>query len=125
MVPDDRPGLGPVAGIRAALDAAGGPIFVLAGDLPSVECPSVRAIADAAAAAPCADAVLALTDRLEPCIGVYRPSIRSRLDGDSLALHRLLADATLLRVPIDPAHARNLNTLADLDAILSVPPHPS
>jgi len=126
MILDPAPGSGPAGGIVASLEAAGGPIFALAGDLPLIDRDTVRRIVDAASTATDADAALGTTDRLEPCIGLYRPSaiasLRAALGGPLdhagevrvPSLHRLLEQARVIRVPIESARARNLNAPDDL-----------
>jgi molybdopterin-guanine dinucleotide biosynthesis protein A len=117
-VADAAPGLGPIGGVLGALESLRTDIFVLPGDAPDVTPGVVEAILRAAAGAPDALAVLARTDRLEPCIGVYRPgsagALARSIASGRLALHEALSAHEVVRVPIDPALARNVNRPADL-----------
>lgn len=122
VVPDPTPGAGPAAGIVASLDAARGPVAVLAGDLPCIARASVRALLDAAAGAPDADAIVARTDRLEPCIAIYRTRALSRWAAGetgrrSPSLRSLLDSLRVAEVPIAAGAAVNLNRPEDLDAL--------
>lgn len=71
---DSHPGVGPAGGILSALTALSNmnAVFVLPGDLPAVSADVIRTILQAAIARPDATAILAYTDRIEPCVGVYR-----------------------------------------------------
>jgi molybdopterin-guanine dinucleotide biosynthesis protein A len=84
-LPDAWDGAGPAGGLLTVLDTFDAPVFLLSGDLPWITRASIVAVIEAAAAAPGADAVLAASVgsdghcQPEPCIGIYRPSLRSRL----------------------------------------------
>lgn len=132
-------GAGPIAGIVAALRAASGPVVVLSGDLPMITAEAVAALLAAAERHPDADAVVATESdaagergpqaeirapfgpsiRLEPCVGVYRPSALRvfgsvPLDGKTPPLHRLLGELTTVAVPIDAILLRNVNRRDEL-----------
>jgi molybdopterin-guanine dinucleotide biosynthesis protein A len=132
---DQTPGAGPIAGIVAGLLAAARSVFVLPGDLSTMTAEAVGEICRAAATSPHADAVVAATPddgcKLEPCVGIYRPSILPLLQSalsayasDSAnavaqnvktpALHRLLAGASVVTVALDRALLRNVNQPAEL-----------
>ncbi len=112
-VADRYPGTGPLGGIAAAIEEFGADVFVLAGDMPVVTADVVRAILVAGAADPDAWAVLARSDRPEPCIGLYRRACLAALKAQ-LAGHRSLRgvvpDARMRLVPIDAGAAINANT---------------
>ena len=118
VIPDQHPGIGPIGGIASALAAWGGPVFVLAGDMPNMLPTHIRQILQAAHADPAPSAVLASTDRIHPCAGLYRASAIGALHAAiERADHRLrsaIPPDAILRVPIDPAAASNINTPADL-----------
>lgn len=121
-LPDDLPGAGPIAGIVAALMAADRPVVVLSGDLPAITAEDLRMLLAAAERNPAADAALAVADEhapVEPCIGLYRPSVlphlRSALGtGKTPSLRGVLEKATVFRVPLDPRATRNANTIQEL-----------
>jgi molybdenum cofactor guanylyltransferase len=120
IIPDRYPGFGPAGGILSALEAGGGisDVFVLAGDLPQIVANDLRAIIAESLAHPTAARVLASTDSPQPCIGIYRQSLRERLaqrlrDGRR-SLHDLVPPACQRLIPIEFAHAININTLEDL-----------
>lgn len=121
VIPDQHPGIGPIGGIASALAAWGGPVFVLAGDMPNIAPAHILRILEAARARPAAAAVLASTDRLHPCLGLYRPSALNALRAAiARADHRLAAaisPGAVFPVPLDPDAAANINSPADF------PPH--
>jgi molybdopterin-guanine dinucleotide biosynthesis protein A len=71
VLPDAYPGVGPIGGIVASLLAWGGPVFVLAGDMPGVSAIEVRKMVVVAETAGGWIAVLAVSDRVHPCAGIY------------------------------------------------------
>lgn len=97
-LPDAWEGAGPAGGLLTVLDTFDAPVFLLSGDLPWITGASVLAVIAVAEASPHADAVLAArvdTDghrQPEPCIGIYRPSLRSRLRARLEAGNRRLWD---------------------------------
>jgi molybdenum cofactor guanylyltransferase len=74
VIEDRYPGMGPAGGIVSALLQTGGPVFVLAGDLPGITVAAVRAVCEVSRSplAARALAVLAYSTALEPCVGLYR-----------------------------------------------------
>lgn len=116
-LPDPYPGVGPIGGIVAALEWACRPVLVLSGDLPNITPEAVRAIAEAAARAPACWASVGQTDRLQPCIALYRPealpSLRSAML-DQTPLRSAIPDAHRLVVPIEHKCAHNVNRPSDL-----------
>jgi len=132
-VPDLRAGLGPLAGIEAALAASDADaLLIVAGDMPALS-PSL--LAHLSTVAPEADAVAPrIGGRAEPLCARYSrralPPVRARLDRGELAVHALLDE--LRAVFVDEATVRALdpslvglasvNTpdeLARLEALLS------
>ena len=113
---DAYPNTGPAGGILSALEQSEGDVFVLAGDLPRITVDAIQAIIDAAHAPMTTEAWVVLADAngVEPCIGLYRQAIRSRLAermrGGRRSLHDLAPRDRLRLVPIDVAAALNVNT---------------
>lgn len=121
---DRADGLGPLGGILAALEAFPKGIFVLAGDLPEIEPDVVEALCRRMHVGRPA-AVLARTDRVEPCIGIYLPASRPWLASAATAasggramppLHAMIPARRRVEVAIDPSRARNINRPSDLHA---------
>jgi molybdopterin-guanine dinucleotide biosynthesis protein A len=110
---------GPAAGVAAAL-RAGNDVFVLAGDLPSITTSIVERVLDVAARHPDALAALARSDRVEPCVGLYRraalPFLDACLADPRGALMRAIPEARLALVDVDPGRLRNVNRPEDLAA---------
>ncbi|MFN7019778.1 MAG: NTP transferase domain-containing protein [Phycisphaerales bacterium] len=71
VIPDEHPGVGPIGGIASALTFWGGPVFVLAGDMPGFETVDGWNILSVALEHPDCLAVLGATDRVHPCAGYY------------------------------------------------------
>jgi molybdopterin-guanine dinucleotide biosynthesis protein A len=124
---DLREGLGPLAGLEAALAEAVrlglDGVLVLACDLPLVEARTLRALADALAPGTLAVAPARAEDaegggsRVEPLCAAYRvaclPAVRSSLDEGRLAVHGLFAAVGGVRVPMAPEAFLNLNRPTD------------
>jgi len=117
VVDDPYPGKGPIGGVLAALEHAGGAVFVLPGDMPAIDAASVRAILEEAGRHPEAVAVIGRTDRPEPCIGVYRRSalalLAAAIREDRLSIGRAIGER--VEVPIELGAARNVNRVEDLE----------
>jgi molybdopterin-guanine dinucleotide biosynthesis protein A len=97
VVPDQRPGLGPLSGLEAALSALAAPgAFVVACDMPFVAPPLVRHLARVAEQSPDLDVVALRTAQgTEYLHAVYRatclPLIREQLDAGQRSAGALLA----------------------------------
>ena len=128
-VPDRRPGLGPLAGIEAALDraardgAAG--VVVLACDLPGVEAADVRRLLDELGDT---DAVAPERNGppgFEPLCAVYRtccgPAATRLLDEGAQGAHGLLTAVEGRIVRGMRGTTANINTRDDLDAMRRPP----
>ena len=126
VVPDRVAGAGPLAGLSAALEAAGDAeaVVCLAGDLPFLSPALLTALRDRA---PEADALAPRpAGRAEPLCARYavraRAVVDARLAAGRLALHELLAelatvwldDAALAALDPDGLSFVNLNTPDDL-----------
>jgi len=116
VIDDPYPGVGPIGGIIAALESTSNDIFVLAGDLPSVEPSHIRQILNIAKFSPSALAILARTDTVEPLIGLYRHAcltiLKDRLDNNRPSLHDAIPAHKHELVPIPFEAADNINTQA-------------
>lgn len=122
VVPDRRPGLGPLAGLEAALEeTAGDALLLVGGDMPLIERSLLERllVADPGAAAVC----FAGEQGSEPLCARYSrallPAVRARLDSGELALHRLLDGVGALRLslasPAERLALSNVNTPEELD----------
>ncbi len=117
---DEFPGVGPIGGIVSALRQEGA-VLVLPGDLPRVSERVVREIRLVAERSPGAWAVLARTDRLEPCVGVYRAAALEPLmervrggNGPRRSLHDALPERHVALVDVAAAALANANTPEEL-----------
>ena len=117
VIRDAYPGVGPVGGILSAL-REGADVFVLPGDLPHVTAELVRTVLNSAVAHPTSHAVLAQTDRVEPCVGVYRTSAINTLEAFIAKQQGRLADALsrehVILVEVDARELVNANVPRDL-----------
>jgi molybdenum cofactor guanylyltransferase len=121
VVPDLRPGLGPLAGLEAALASTARTTFlVVAGDMPFLD---TGALARLLAADPAADAVCFATARgADPLCARYArrilPRVSAHLDEGRLALQDLLVElGAVLLAPQSETERRsltNINTVDDL-----------
>ena len=113
VIPDLHPGVGPIGGIVSALAHWSGPVFVLAGDMPSFSGSAIVAILLHAERHPNAKAVMAFSGRLNPCAGIYTQQARSVLEARIFSgRHALLTalDAGALHsVPVPAEAAINVN----------------
>lgn len=117
-MPDDHPGVGPLGGVLSALRLARQDIFVLAGDMPSVDSSTIASIIRTAVSNPTTAAVLALTNDVQPCLGLYRASamglLEAALRSGRHALRAAIPDANRLLVPCSEHVARNVNFADDM-----------
>ncbi len=150
-VADTRPGLGPLAGLEAALGAArDGTVLVVAGDMPFLTAPFLdflaRLVDDAGtgpAGAPATpwvpagfDAAIPRTERgWHPLAAAYRRAchtrVLGRLNAGQLAVHALLDELRVREIDREAIAPfgepdrllANVNTPADLDQIQSLAGH--
>ncbi|TVQ62304.1 MAG: molybdenum cofactor guanylyltransferase [Phycisphaerales bacterium] len=117
VIADVYPGVGPIGGVVSALVAHDGPVFVLAGDMPTCTPETVERVLTAAERSPGAAAVVADSEGLHPCVALYRPGIRGvLLEGIGCGRHALMAalgSVSCVAVACDAASLRNVNTAAD------------
>jgi molybdopterin-guanine dinucleotide biosynthesis protein A len=113
VIPDTRSGVGPIGGIAAALEYWNGPVFVLAGDMPAVSEPDIRNVIEHARRHEGPLAVLAATDRVHPCFGLYRPGclplLLDRLSKGELRLAAALPSERCAAVAVSQGSTKNVN----------------
>jgi molybdopterin-guanine dinucleotide biosynthesis protein A len=123
VVFDTRPGLGPIGGLLAGLRAARNEACaVVACDIPEIDLPLLRALAQAASRSQIAVPV-GPRGRYEPLFAVYRrsviPEIESLLRSGERSLLPLFGSCRTALVPFAEAgRVPNLNTLEDYEAYL-------
>lgn len=143
IIADQHPGAGPIGGIVSALGATegqGDAVFVLAGDLGAITGAEVRAVlavweqsTGAASPAGCKPAppgvaggrpvvaVMASTDRPEPCCALYLPAalsiLRVRLDRGQRSLHDAIPPEHVALAPLPRQRLANVNAPADLSGL--------
>jgi molybdenum cofactor guanylyltransferase len=105
----------PLTGILHALERAGGPVLVCAGDMPFVTADACRTLL--AAAGTGGPAVVAVSEGvLQPVLGLYSPAalepLREAPDGAPLTATVEALDPA--RVALPPAVVRSVNTPEDL-----------
>jgi molybdenum cofactor guanylyltransferase len=138
IVLDRRPGLGPLAGLEAAILASGAQaLVVVGGDMPALAPGALELVRDFA---PEADAAVPfVAGRPEPLHARYHrrvlPKVQARLDASRLPLTALLDDLAVARIDeealraVDPTllTLANVNTPDDLErleALLRAPTPP-
>lgn len=118
VIADEYPGIGPMGGILSALRCWGGPVLVLAGDMPSMTADAIRGLITAGGKGDGVAAVLAVTDRLHPCVGVYtqlaHPFLEQRLGECQRRLADALPEHMVLRVRVNPDLVSNINCRSDV-----------
>jgi molybdopterin-guanine dinucleotide biosynthesis protein A len=121
VVPDLRPGLGPLAGIETALDRTVTDWnLVLACDMPSVTAAFLRELLDRADRLnPDCLVPVVPSGRLQPLCAVYHrrclEPFRAALESGTRSMTDALASVALMRHPVDSEVLfANLNTPADL-----------
>ena len=124
VVSDSVEGIGPLAGIRAGLEAARTEwVFVVAADMPLIDRGQIAAVIDGVG--PDVSAVVPrLGDKCEPLHAAYRrdliPLIDRFIARNERKLTRLLDEMQVRWVPIDPGHLRyfkNINRPEDVSAV--------
>ena len=127
VVPDLRPGLGPMAGIEAALDhfaTRADAVLVLPCDMPAIAATEMAALLDVFRGRPAAVHMVVAGERgfyRHPCCCVVPcsvlPAVRRSLDQGKLKLGLLWRDLGAVEVHFpDPAPFHNVNTPDDLAA---------
>jgi molybdenum cofactor guanylyltransferase len=118
VLEDPYPGLGPVGGICAALEATRGAVFVCAGDLAAIDAETIRTVLVAATDNPDALACLAHDGRVHPTIGLYRGGCLSyfqqAIRNNALRLRSILPEGSVVHASVDAAATRNINRPEDL-----------
>lgn len=118
VIEDCYPGIGPIGGILSVLETWGGPVCVLAGDMPAVTGAEVEAVMLASKGAPEALAVLAAGTRAHPCAGLYRQGAREFLARAVAAGRYALGDALprerIATASVPERAMANVNTVEDL-----------
>jgi molybdopterin-guanine dinucleotide biosynthesis protein A len=113
VIPDKHPGVGPMGGIVSALLHWGGPVFVLAGDMPSFAASDGWSILHAAEQRRDSLAVLAATGRPHPCAGCYLaaalPVLSDCLARGDYRLATAIPERATLMVPVTAGSVTNLN----------------
>jgi len=123
IVPDERPGMGPLMGILSGLSASGHELnFITACDIPTMNPDFISELLKNAEGY---DAVIPVTgeDKYEPLFAVYRktviPAIRQILDQGGRRIIELMKRVRVRTVPLSGANwYRNINTIEDYKNII-------
>ena len=114
VIPDRHPGVGPMGGIVSALLDWCGPVFVLAGDMPSFAAIDGWSILYAAEQRPDCLAALAATDRPHPCAGFYSaaalPVLSDCLIRGNYRLAKAMPERAVLLMPVAADSLINMNS---------------
>lgn len=124
-LPDDVPGMGPIGGILTGLRRIGGPLLVLACDLPLLDAGTIQRLLDARARRP-ADAAMTTflqpaTGYIEALVAVYEqaaePLLARSVDAGVFKLSRAVPRERRHHIPYAQAESSvffNINYPADL-----------
>ena len=121
-IADGYPGVGPMGGVVSVLEACGGAVFVLAGDMPEFSVERARELVRVAAGMRGdVEAVLCETDRLQVCAGIYEQRALARLrgavDAGRYSLVRAMEGSGVARVRCEEREVRNVNTPGDVGGV--------
>jgi rhodanese-related sulfurtransferase/molybdopterin-guanine dinucleotide biosynthesis protein A len=123
FLPDVAPGLGPVAGVVAALGALPGPVFVAGCDLVDPSPGAIRSTVDALGSAGAADVALPVVDGRRQWMhaawhATALPTLAAAISAAELAVHRAVAGLRVVEVRgIPTERVRDADTAADLAAL--------
>lgn len=122
VMPDEHPGAGPIGGVVSALLSWNGPVFVLAGDLPGIRSSDVLSVVSAAVVRENAWAVVAKTDRMHPCAGLYwpacLPSLSDAINSPDRSLRRAIPLEHVVTHLLPEFAVKNVNFRDDLASLL-------
>lgn len=118
-VGDRFPGIGPLGGIVTAMDAAGGDVVVLSGDLPEVTAEVVRTLVLTASAHAGACVIATSDGRMEPLVAVYRAGLvgamREAIARGEYAVRGVLERVSWVGVEVDARWVRNVNRVEEME----------
>lgn len=121
---DDRPGDGPLAALATALGALERELLLVACDMPLLDADAIAWLAMLGAPDD-VDAVMTITDRVEPLFARYRPSARAAaarlVDAGERSLRALIDECRVHVVPAPPEIASrlvNVNEPGDLERLM-------
>lgn len=132
-LPDDTPGMGPLGGILTGLRHVGGPLLVLACDLPLLDDSVVGRLVAGRAARPAGAVMTTFRDepdgRIEPLVAVYEqaagPLLAAAAARGLYALARAVPPPARHHLPRSPREADaflNINFPADLERLAELLP---
>jgi molybdopterin-guanine dinucleotide biosynthesis protein A len=107
----------PLTGIAYALERAGAPVLVCAGDMPFVTPDACHSLIEAAGGAGAVDAAVAIAAGvLQPVFGLYAPTALDALRAarDGAPLSETVAALDPVRVALPPRLVRSIDTLDEL-----------
>lgn len=122
---DDEPGLGPIGGLKTALDHLGRPVLLVACDMPLLDADAMRWLIEAFAHEAKAHGLAATRDgQLEPLFSVYTPAVLPLVDAQieksRRSLRRLIEAGEFRRVEAPSEVAgklANVNTPQDFERL--------
>lgn len=116
-VADEFPGDGPLGGVLTAL-SVGGPVVVVACDLPHL---GVATVTTLIAALGPHHAAVARSDRQEPLCAIWSqlaaPLLRAKFASGERAMHRAIAGLDVAWVAVPARDLHNVNTPSDLGTL--------
>jgi molybdopterin-guanine dinucleotide biosynthesis protein A len=122
LIPDERPGHGPVGGLLSALRIARGrPVFVTTVDMPVVTTDAIRSIAEPEAQGTTVR-IAQVVGEDQPLFGVYGPGVepiaRTVFDAGRLSVMAVLDEVDdVTRIAMNSSTLFNVNTRSDYDVL--------
>ena len=123
LIPDERPGNGPVGGLLSALRIARGrPVFVTTVDMPVVTAEAIRSFAEPEVYGT-AVRIAMVEGEDQPLFGVYGPDmesmVRAVFDDDRRSMKAVIDGVDdVTRIAMDSSTLFNVNTRSDYDLLI-------
>ena len=118
LIPDQHPGVGPIGGVISALAHTSSAVFIVAGDMPAIDTPTILALVTAFTTNSTALTIFACDPSPHPTMAIYRagslPILRDKLARHERALHSALPGERVVLVPCDPRALTNVNSQSDV-----------
>ena len=126
FIPDSQPGLGPLGGLKTALEHFQCPVMLLGCDMPLLDLSAVMWLSEAFADSTADDGLISTRDgEVEPLYSVYRTAVLDLIDealaADQKSLHQLVERGDFERRSVPSSLAErltNINTREEYERLV-------